>query len=101
LGLSLERMPRRSGRGFSPAIEECRAEADYSLWLAFDDGVEGHVYLGDLVGFHDFRAWQDVERFLEVSIDPQTGAVQWEDGIRLDPMALYRDLVGRLRASLH
>jgi hypothetical protein len=82
-------------------IEDCRAEADYSLWLLFDDGLEGRVYLGDLVDIVDFRAWRDIDRFLEVSLDPDTGAVQWEDGIRLDPNALYRDLASRVRAALH
>jgi hypothetical protein len=101
LGLSLERMPRRIRRRLGPAIEDCRAEADYSLWLLFDDGLEGHVYLGDLVEIGDFSAWRDVDRFLEVSLDPETGAVQWKDGIRLDSSALYKDLASRVRAALH
>ena len=101
MGLSLERMPRRRRVSTVPAIEECRAEADYSLWLVFDDGLEGYVYLGDLLDIVDFRAWRDVERFLEVSVDPQSGAVQWEDGIQLDPRALYKDLASRVRAALH
>ena len=101
MGLSLERMLRRRRRRLGPSIEDCKAEADYSLWLLFDDGLEGHVYLGDLVQIRDFSAWRDVDRFLEVSVDPDTGAVQWEDGIRLDPNALYKDLAARVRAALH
>ena len=101
MGLSLERMPRRSRMRFAPAIEECRAEADYSLWLIFDDGLEGYVYLGDLLDIVDFSAWRDVERFLEVSVDPDTGSVRWEAGIQLDPGALYKDLASRVRAALH
>lgn len=81
-------------------VEECRAEADYSLWLVFDDGLEGRLYLGDLVDIVDFSAWRDIDRFLEVSIDPETGVVQWETGIKLDPAALYRDLATRVRAAL-
>ena len=86
---------------FAPAIEECRAEADYSLWLVFDDGLEGYVYLGDLLDIVDFSAWRDVEIFLEASVDPHTGSVRWDDGIQLDPVALYRDLASRVRAALH
>jgi hypothetical protein len=100
LGLSLVNLRRRGRRRLTPMVEECRAEADYSLWLVFDDGLEGRVYLGDLVGIRDFSAWRDVERFLDVSVDPDTGIVQWEDGIQLDPVALYRDLVSRVRAAL-
>lgn len=81
-------------------VEECRAEADYSLWLVFDDGLEGRVYLGDLIEIVDFSAWRDIDRFLEVSIDPETGVVQWESGIRLDSAALYRDLKTRVHAAL-
>ena len=81
-------------------VEECRADADYSLWLVFDDGLEGRVYLGDLVGNRDFSAWSDVEQFLNVSVDPETGVVHWEDGIALDSVALYRDLASRVRAAL-
>ena len=101
MGLSLERMPRRLRRQLGPVVEECRAETDYSLWLVFDDGLEGRVYLGDLVDIVDFSAWRDVDRFLEVSVDPDTGAVQWVTGIRLYPGALYRDLASRVRTALH
>ena len=56
-------------------VEECRADTDYSLWLVFDDGLEGRVYLGDLVGNLDFSAWSDIERFLEfLGIDTQAVA---------------------------
>ena len=100
MGLSLTNLRRLGRRRLAPAVEECRAEPDYSLWLVFDDGLEGYVYLGDLVHIGDFSAWRDVGRFLEVSVDPETGAVQWEDGIKLDPVALYRDLASRVRAAL-
>jgi len=101
LGLSLERALRRARRQPAPVIEECKAEPDYSLWLLFDDGLEGWVYLGNLVEIVDFSAWRDVDCFLEVSIDPDTGTVRWENGIRLDPRALYKDLASRVRAALH
>jgi hypothetical protein len=94
-------MPRRLRRLCEPVVEECRAETDYSLWLAFDDGLEGRVYLGDLLDIVDFSAWRDVECFLDVSVDPDTGAVAWESGIRLDPRALYKDLASRVRSALH
>jgi hypothetical protein len=71
------------------------------LWLVFDDGLEGRVYLGDLVEVRDFSAWRDIDRFLDVRVDPDTGAVEWRDGIKLDPGALYRDLASRVRAVLH
>jgi hypothetical protein len=98
--VSLVNLRRRGGRRLTPFVEECRAEPDYTLWLVFDDGLEGRVYLGDLVGIGDFSAWQDVERFMDVSVDPDTGVVHWEDGIALDSAALYRDLASRAGAVL-
>jgi len=96
----LTNLRRLGRRRLTPRVEECRAEADYSLYLLFDDGLEGRVYLGDLVEIVDFRAWRDIDRFLDVSLDPETGVVQWGDEIRLDSAALYRDLATRLRAAL-
>ena len=93
-------MRRRGRRRLTPVVEECRADADYSLWLVFDDGLEGRVYLGDLVGNRDFGAWSDIERFLDVSVDSETGVVHWDGGIALDSGALYRDLASRVRAAL-
>jgi len=99
--LSLAGRRFRSRRCRTPSVEECRAESGYSLWLVFDDGLEGRVYLGDLVGLNYFSAWRDPEQFLRVSVDPDTGAVQWDSGIALDSQALYRDLASRVRAALH
>ena len=30
-------------------LTEFRADSDYSLWLRFDDGLEGSVFLGNLL----------------------------------------------------
>ena len=101
MGLSLLNLRRLGRRRIAHIVEECRAEPDYSLWLVFEDGLEGRVYLGDLLEIRDFMLWRDVECFLDVSVDPETGAVQWDGGIKLDPAVLYRDLASRVRASLH
>jgi hypothetical protein len=98
--LSLLNLKRWGRRRLRPVVEECRAEPDYSLWLVFDDGLEGRVYLGDLVDIIDFSAWRDIDRFLDVSVDPDAGVVRWGDGICLDSGALYRDLATRVRAAL-
>jgi hypothetical protein len=82
-------------------VTECRAEGNYTLWLRFDDGLEGHVYLGDLVATKMFRAIPDEESFYRVAIDPVSNAVTWEGGINLDPEVLYRDLASKAVAALH
>ena len=74
-------------------VTECRASRDYRLWLRFDDGVEGFVFLGNLLEIGVFRAWRDVEQFCRVAVDPAAATVVWDVGIRFDPDILYQDLL--------
>jgi len=101
LGLSLlaKRYPRNRRR--IHAITECRAEANYTLWLHFADGLEGHVYLGDIVHTQYFRTLCDIDTFNRVALDPVENTVTWEGGIKLDPAVLYRDLASKALSALH
>ena len=82
-------------------VTELRAERNYTLWLRFDDGLEGHVYLGDLVGTQPFGMLSDEEKFRRAAIDPVSNAIIWEGDVTLDPDALYRDVVSQVQAALH
>lgn len=82
-------------------VTELRAEGNYTLWLRFDDGLEGHVYLGELVSTTMYGALSDERRFSRVAIDPVSNAVTWEGGINIDPDVLYRSLMSRAEAALH
>lgn len=101
MGLSLKNRRYRSRRPGMHTVTECRAEDNYTLWLRFDDGLEGHVYLGDLVAAKLFPALSNEASFYQVAIDPISNAVTWEGGINLDPDVLYRDLVSKAVAALH
>jgi hypothetical protein len=83
------------------AITECRAEENYTLWLRFADGVEGHVFLGDIVDTAYFQILRDVETFNRVELDPVENTVTWGGGIKLDPEVLYRDLASKAFSALH
>jgi hypothetical protein len=76
-------------------ITACKPEEDYKLWLRFEDGLEGSVFLGNLLEIGAFKLWRDVREFEKVSVDPQTATVTWEGGIRLDPDVLYHDVASR------
>jgi len=82
-------------------VTELRAEENYTLWLKFDDGVEGRVYLADLVNTSTFGALSSIERFARVAIDPIANVITWEGGINIDPEALYRDIMSNSHAALH
>src|SRR2546423_15454654 len=76
-------------------VTACKAEEDYRLWLRFEDGLEGSVFLGNLLEIGAFKLWSDVREFEKVSVDPQTATVTWEGGIRLDPDLLYHEVASR------
>jgi hypothetical protein len=79
-------------------LTEFRADEDYSLWLRFDDGLEGSVFLGNLLEIGAFKAWRDQDQFRRVAIDPTARTLVWDGGIELDPSVLYRDLLERKAA---
>ena len=76
-------------------LTEFRADSDYSLWLRFDDGLEGSVFLGNLLEIGAFKLWRDQDQFRRVAIDPAAMTLVWDGGIELDPSVLYRDLLER------
>ena len=79
-------------------LTEFRTDSDYSLWLRFDDGLEGSVFLGNLLEIGAFRSWRDQDQFRRVAIDPAAMTLVWDGGIELDPAVLYRDLQERKAA---
>ena len=82
-------------------VMELRAERNYTLWLRFDDGLEGHVYLGDLITTQSFGTLCDEEKFRRAAIDPVSNAITWEGELHLDPDVLYRDVMSKAFAPLH
>jgi hypothetical protein len=102
LGSSLlNRRYRRRRQSMMHTVIECRAEGNYTLWLKFDDGLEGLVYLGDLVTTNSYLALSDEDIFSRVAIDPVSNAVTWSGGIKLDPEYLYQDLAIKTQAAPH
>jgi hypothetical protein len=39
-------------------ITACKVEEDYKLWLRFEDGLEGSVFLGNLLEIGAFQLWR-------------------------------------------
>jgi len=101
MAYSLKNRRYRSRRAGMRTVMELRAERDYTLWLRFDDGIEGHVYLGDLMATPAYGAQVAESDFFKVAIDPVSRAVIWESGVHLDPDVLYRNLASQGCAPLH
>lgn len=75
-------------------IIEVKPLQDYRVWLRFSDGVEGTVDLSDLVGNGVFSAWNDVDFFNSVYIDPESRTITWDGRIDLCPDTLYAKVLG-------
>ena len=99
MALSLKNRRYRSRRVGLHTVTELRAEGNYTLWLRFNDGLEGRVYMGELVASNGVLS--DETAFGRVSIDPVSNAVTWGSGIRIEPEVLYRNLVNKAAVPLH
>ncbi len=73
-------------------IVACKPRPHYWVWIRFDDGLEGEVDLSDLVGKGVFEAWESVDFFNQVRVDPKTDTLAWGDEIDLDPYVLREQL---------
>ena len=73
-------------------IIEVEARPDYSVWIRFEDGLEGELSLAHLVGRGVFASWEDEAEFKKVFIDEESGTIAWPGGIDLAPDALHRRL---------
>jgi len=69
-------------------IVACKPRPDYRVWIRFDDGLEGEVDLSDLVGKGVFEAWNSIEFFNQVRVDPRSDTLIWGEDIDLDPYVL-------------
>jgi len=73
-------------------IVSCRPLPKYRVWIRFDDGLEGEVDLKHLVGKGIFKAWESVDFFNEVRVDPRSDTLTWGEDIDLDPYVLRERL---------
>ncbi|MBU6382945.1 MAG: DUF2442 domain-containing protein [Verrucomicrobia bacterium] len=76
-------------------IIACKPLAFYRVWIRFDDRLEGEVDLSDLVGKGVFEAWNSIEFFNQVRIDPKSDTLAWGEDIDLDPYVLRDKLTAK------
>lgn len=69
-------------------IIACKAQPDYRVWVRFEDGLEGEADLRELVGQGVFEAWNSIDFFNQVKVDPRTDTLSWGEEIDLDPYVL-------------
>jgi hypothetical protein len=77
-----------------PILISVRPAAKYQLYLRYKDGTEGMVDLSHLSGRGVFKIWDEADLFFQVSIDPETNALVWNEMVDLDPDSLYLQIKG-------
>ena len=73
-------------------IIACKPKSNYHVWILFDDGLEGEVDLSHLVGKGVFKAWESINFFNQVRVDPTTDTLSWGNEIDLDPYVLREQI---------
>ena len=75
-------------------ISEIKPLPRHSLYIRYNNGVEGKLDLSDTVGKGVFSKFEDVNFFNEVWIG-ENGAPTWNDEIDIDPINPYLIITGK------
>ena len=74
------------------SVVEVKPREGYTIWLRFDDGVEGEVDLSDMID-GVFEVLKDRVVFEQVHV-LEDGAVGWSDDLDMCEDALYMEVTG-------
>jgi len=73
-------------------VVEARYVRDYTVWLKFEDGVEGEVDLSGELHGPVFEPLRDPEYFRRFALSPDLGTISWPKGADFAPEFLYTKL---------
>jgi len=74
-------------------LKEVRHLADYSLFVKFEDGTQGHINLEPLVQKGIFQVLKDIKEFSKAY---STGySIAWSQDLEIDSDAVYMELTGK------
>jgi hypothetical protein len=75
-----------------PRIIEARYVDGYTIWLRFNDGIEGEVDLKNELWGPIFEPLKDPERFRQFTVDPELHTIVWENGADFSPEFLHSSI---------
>jgi hypothetical protein len=75
-------------------VSEVRALPNYTIWVRYEDGIEGEVDLSSYSGRGVFTAWSVPTFFAKVHVSPH-GSIAWSDEIELCPDSIYLEITGK------
>jgi hypothetical protein len=68
-----------------PHITHARHVTGYTLWLRFNDGVEGEVNLGAELYGEVFEPLKDFDYFRQFQVHPELRTIVWPNGADFAP----------------
>lgn len=66
-------------------VVEARHVAGHTLWLRFDDGVEGEIDLSPEIHGEVFEPLKEVDYFREFQVHPELRTIVWPNGADFAP----------------
>jgi|GEM_PF-4835294 len=70
-------------------IIACEARPNYLLWVFFEDGTNGEVFLQNVLEAVPSQVWPDETAFKKVEVDRGRGVLVWENYVFLDVDVLH------------
>ena len=72
-----------------PHVTNARHIAAYTVWVRFDDGVEGEIDLENELHGPVFEPLQDIEVFRQFTVHPELRTLVWPNGADFAPEFLH------------
>jgi hypothetical protein len=73
-------------------VTEAKYLHAYTIWLRFNDGVEGEIDLRSELEGEVFGPLADLEQFRRFRVDPEINTVVWENGADFAPEFLHESM---------
>jgi hypothetical protein len=73
-------------------VVEARYVRDHTIWLRFEDGVQGEVDLSGELRGPVFKPLREPEYFRRFAVSPDLGTISWPNGADFAPEFLYAKL---------
>lgn len=71
-------------------IVEVKVIKNYTIYLRFEDGMEGEVNISKIIPFEGvFSKLKDISYFATVHVSKDLGTIVWDNGADLSPSYLY------------
>ena len=75
-----------------PKLKEAKYISAYTIWLRFEDGLEGEVDLESELWGEVFEPIKDQEEFKAFQLNSELNTIAWPSGADFAPEFLYQSI---------